>query len=82
MCIEILPYFIIIHCECACLFGLTAALVTIDIEQKRVNVTENQQFVEVCLVKNGTSKYPIMAVIDTEEPFSGSGSEGERPQYL
>ena len=66
-----------------CLFGLTAALVTIDIEQKSVNVTENQQFVEVCLVKNGTSKYSIMAstVIDTEEPDTGSGSEGERPKY-
>ena len=65
-----------------CLFGLTAALVTIDIEQKSVNVTKNQQFVEVCLVKNGTSTYSIMAVIDTEEPDTGSGSEGERHQYL
>ena len=58
-------------------FALTAASVTIDIEKRVINVSENQQFAEVCLVKSGPSSHPITAVLSTDEITDGDGSPRE-----
>ena len=63
-------------------FVLTAARVTIDLEQRVIDVIENQKQVEVCLVKNGTSSRPIMALVSAEEIMGGAGSPGKHLQCV
>ena len=58
-------------------FVLAAVTVTIDIEKRVVNVTENQKFVEVCLIKSGPSSRPVMALVNAEELTGDVGSPRE-----
>ena len=58
-------------------FVLSVAPVIIDIEERVVNVTENQKFVEVCLVKSGPSSRPVMALVNAEELTGDAGSPRE-----
>ena len=55
------------------------ASVTIDIENRVINVIENQTFVEVCLFKSGPSSRPIMALVNAEELTGNAGSPGGWP---
>nr|WNS50027.1 Na-Ca exchanger/integrin-beta4-like protein [Halisarca dujardinii] len=48
-------------------------VVTIEIEESDLDVVENENMVEVCLVKSGPSTEPIMAMLIVEEIVSGSG---------
>ena len=41
-----------------------------------IDVIENQEFVEVCLVKSGPSSRPIMALVNAEEITGTVGSPG------
>ena len=50
---------------------------TIDIERRAVDVFENQQFVEVCLVKSGYTARPLMVVVETNEIVNAAGSPSE-----
>ena len=63
-------------------FVLTAARVTIDLEQRVIDVIENQKQVEVCLVKNGTSSRPIMAFVGAQEIMDVAGSPGKHLQCV
>ena len=64
-------------------FVLTAARVTIDLEQRVIDVIENVTEVEVCLVKNGTSSRPIMALVSAQEiTFGGAGSPSKHLQCM
>ena len=64
-------------------FVLTAASVTIDIEQRVIDVIENQKKVEVCLVKNGTSSGSITALVSAQEiTFRGAGSPSKHLQCM
>ena len=56
---------------------LAVASVTIDIERRVVQVIENQNSAEVCLVKSGTTLNTIMAVIATDEITDDVGSPRE-----
>ena len=58
-------------------FVLAAVTVTIDIEERVVNVIENQKFVEVCLVKSGPSSRPVMALVNAGELTGNVGSPRE-----
>ena len=50
---------------------------TIDIEKRVVDVFENQQFVEVCVVKSGSTARPLMVVVETNEVTDDAGSPSE-----
>ena len=50
---------------------------TIDIERRAVDVFENQQFVEVCLVKSGYTARPVMVVVGTNEIVDDVGNPSE-----
>ena len=41
-----------------------------------MDVIENQEFVEVCLVKSGPSSRPVMALVNAEELTGTAGSPG------
>ena len=62
-------------------FIFASASVTVDVEQRVINVIESQELAEVCLVKFGPSSHPIMAALGTDEimdsDLAGSGSAGE-----
>ena len=51
------------------------APVTILIEEV-MDVIENQEFVEVCLVKSGPSSRPVMALVNANELTGNVGSPG------
>ena len=57
-----------------CALYLTVVPVSIDIERRVVDVIENQEFVEVCLVKSGQSSRPVMAIVSTNEIVDDVGS--------
>ena len=52
------------------------APVTIDIERRVIDVIENQEVVEVCLVKSGPSSLPVMALVNADEFTDNVGSPG------
>ena len=62
----------------SCALHLTTVVpVHIDIERRVIDVIENQEFVEVCLVKSGQSLRPIMAIVNANEIMDNVGSPGE-----
>ena len=48
----------------------------VNILMEVIDVIENQEFVEVCLVKSGPSSRPIMALVNAEEITGTVGSPG------
>ena len=55
------------------------ASVTIYIENRVIDVIEDQTYVEVCLVKSGPSSRPVMALVNPEELTSNVASPGGWP---